>query len=74
MLDRMMQCEEDYGDLEGDGETVKEAAITFEDKGEKTIKRVKIVRKIINNIIEETKIEIYEYPNGERDIKRTIFR
>lgn len=54
------------------GETVKESKVYTNHNGQETTKNVKTKIKINNGVREETKIEEYMFPNGERDIVKSV--
>lgn len=73
VLDRIMDDDFDFGGV-SNGETVKESTVYNNDNGVETKKTVKTKVKVTNGVPEETTVEIYEFPNGERDITRMIKR
>lgn len=71
MLDRLMEEEFDWSEISS-GETFKESTAYTRDNGIETRKNIKSRVVIENGVPVETKIEEYIYPNGERDIVKTI--
>jgi hypothetical protein len=71
MLDRLMDEELDFEQLSS-GETFRENSVYTRDNGIETRKNVRTRISIQNGIPTETKIEEYIYPNGDRDVTKTV--
>lgn len=70
-LDRLMDDDFDFSAI-ADGETFKESTVYTRENGLETRKNVKTRVRVKKGETEETKLEEYLFPNGERDVVRTV--